>query len=138
MIFQMYHIVYVEWLVEYTEEFEVWWDTLTADVQERINDSVRLLEERGPKLGRPFADVVRGSKHPNMKELRVQHAGEPYRILFAFDPRRCAILLIGGRKTGRERWYEEYIPIADRIFDAHLRKIEQEEWGAKENDGQKL
>jgi len=117
----------VEWIVEFTEEFETWWDTLTEEVQEQINDSVRLLEERGPAPGRPYADVVRGSKHPNMKELRVQHAGEPYRILFAFDPRRCAILLIGGRKTGQDNWYETFVPIADRLFYEHLQVVEREE-----------
>jgi len=120
----------VEWIVEFTEEFETWWDTLPEEVQDRIHDSVRLLEERGPKLGRPYADAVKGSRHANMKELRIQHAGEPYRILFAFDPRRCAILLIGGRKTGKPRWYEEFVPIADRLFDEHLQQIERQ--GQKE------
>ena len=123
----------MEWLVEFTEEFETWWETLTEDVQDRINDSVRLLEERGPKLGRPYADVVKGSQHTHMKELRIQHAGEPYRILFAFDPRRCALLLIGGRKTGKARWYEEFVPIADRLFDEHLKQIEREEQKGKKD-----
>ena len=126
----------MEWTVEYTDEFEVWWETLSEDAQDRINDCVRLLEERGPKLGRPYADAVKDSKHPNMKELRIQHAGEPYRILFAFDPRRCAILLIGGRKTGQRDWYEKYIPTADRLFDEHLKALEWEEQeGKKNHDG---
>ena len=123
----------MEYIVEYTAEFEVWWDTLAEEIQERIHDGVRLLEERGPKLGRPYADTVRGSKHSNMKELRVQYAGEPCRILFAFDPRRCAILLIGGRKTGQDNWYEQYIPVADRLFDEHLRTIEREELDRERN-----
>jgi hypothetical protein len=58
-----------------------------------------------------------------MKELRVQYQGRSFRILFAFDPRRCALLLIGGEKTGNDRWYEEFVPIADRLFDEHLRKL---------------
>jgi hypothetical protein len=60
-----------------------------------------------------------------MKELRIQHEGSPYRVLFAFDPRRCAMLLIGGDKTGNKRWYEEFIPKADAIYDQHLREIER-------------
>jgi hypothetical protein len=66
-----------------------------------------------------------------MKELRVQHAGRPYRVLFAFDPKRCAILLAGGDKTGNDRWYEEFVPIADRLYEEHLVALEKE----KENNG---
>jgi hypothetical protein len=62
-----------------------------------------------------------------MRELRVQHKGCPYRVIYAFDPRRVAMLLIGGDKTGDDRWYERYIPIADRIYDEHLVKITKEE-----------
>ena len=58
-----------------------------------------------------------------MRELRPQHEGRPYRVLYAFDPRRVAILLIGGDKTGNDRWYETFVPLADKVFDAHLREI---------------
>ena len=61
-----------------------------------------------------------------MKELRTQHRGRPYRTLFAFDPRRVAILLIGGDKTGNDRWYEEFVPRADKIYADHLQSIEKE------------
>ena len=61
-----------------------------------------------------------------MRELRIQHAGRPYRILYAFDPRRCAILLIGGDKTGNDRWYEEYVPLADRLYDEILIELKKE------------
>jgi len=61
-----------------------------------------------------------------MRELRVQHAGRPYRLLFAFDPRRCAILLLGGDKTGNDRWYDENVPIADRLYDVHLELLRKE------------
>jgi hypothetical protein len=61
-----------------------------------------------------------------MKELIMQHSGRPYRVLYAFDPRRCAILLIGGDKTGDDRWYETYVPLADRIYDMHLAALEKE------------
>jgi hypothetical protein len=61
-----------------------------------------------------------------MRELRIQHEGRPYRTLYAFDPRRCAILLLGGDKTGRDRWYEENIPRADRLYDQHLAQLRKE------------
>jgi hypothetical protein len=60
-----------------------------------------------------------------MRELRVQHQGKPYRILYVFDPRRVALLLIGGDKRGNDRWYEENVPVADRIYDAHLAELEK-------------
>jgi len=62
-----------------------------------------------------------------MRELRIQHKGDPYRILYAFDPRRTAILLIGGNKVGNDRWYEEYVPVANRLYEEHIRTIEKEE-----------
>ena len=88
--------------------------------------SVLLLRGCGPSLGRPHADVVATSRHRNMKELRTQHAGRPLRTLFAFDPRRVAVLLIGGDKTGNDRWYDEFVPLADRIYADHLIAIEKE------------
>jgi len=129
--FHLCNITPVEWAVEYTDEFETWWDTLGIPIQEAIDAKVEMLEERGPALGRPHVDTVRGSRHANMKELRVQSGSEPYRILFAFDPRRCAILLLGGCKTGQNRWYEEHIPVADRLYDEHLNAMEREEQGGR-------
>ena len=96
-----------------------------------VDQMVRLLQMRGPSLGRPHADLIQSSRHSNMKELRVQHAGRPYRVLFAFDPKRCAILLTGGDKTGNDRWYEEFVPIADRLYEEHLVALEKE----KNNNG---
>ena len=117
----------MEWGVEYTDQFEEWWNGLDSAEQEDVAAKVGLLEECGPALGRPHVDTIRGSRHPNMKELIVQHAGRPYRILFAFDPRRSAILLIGGDKTGRDRWYEEYVPRADRLYDQHLETLRRKD-----------
>ena len=117
----------MEWGVEYTDQFEEWWNGLDSAEQEDVAAKVGLLEECGPALGRPHVDTIRGSRHPNMKELIVQHAGRPYRILFAFDPRRSAILLIGGDKTGHDRWYEEYVPRADRLYDQHLETLRRED-----------
>ncbi len=125
--FHRCYIPSVEYEVEFTDEFEDWWDGLTEEEQDSVAARVELLERHGPNLGRPQADVVRSSRHPNMKELRIQHAGKPYRVLFAFDPARRAILLVGGDKTGNDRWYEEFVPVADRLFDEHLAALKREE-----------
>ena len=108
------------WDVEYTDEFEDWWKYLTEAEQESVAATVGLLEIEGPRLPFPYSSGVEGSRHGHMRELRIQHAGRPYRVLYAFDPRRCAILLIGGDKTGNDRWYEQFVPVADRLYDEHL------------------
>ncbi|MEK6397436.1 MAG: type II toxin-antitoxin system RelE/ParE family toxin [Terriglobus sp.] len=110
--------------IEFTDEFETWWNTLTEAEQISIDAVIRILEEKGSLLGRPFVDTLKGSRLPNLKELRVQHAGKPYRILFAFDPRRVALLLIGGNKTGNNRWYEVSIPFAEALYQGHLNALE--------------
>jgi hypothetical protein len=115
----------MQWSVEYTDEFAVWWDELTTEEQESLDASVRLLEARGPALGFPHSSGINGSRHSHMRELRTQHDGRPLRTLYAFDPRRTAILLIGGDKTGLDRWYDVHIPVADRLYDEHLRQIER-------------
>lgn len=113
------------WEVEFTDEFEVWWNSLSVAEQEEIDAKVDLLEERGPTLSRPHADVITSSRHANMKELRGKMDEKHLRVLFAFDPRRAALLLIGGDKTGNPKWYDEFVPIADDLFDRHLRALEQ-------------
>lgn len=113
------------WEVEYTDEFGEWWRSLSVKEQEATGVAVQELEERGPALGRPFADTVKGSRHQNMKELRPPEGN--LRVLFAFDPRRMAILLVGGDKTGRWReFYEVMIPVADDLYDEHLRELREE------------
>lgn len=114
------------WEIEYTDEFERWWQSLTEQQQVDLVASVELLEQMGPQLPRPHADTVKGSRHSNMKELRTQSMGRPLRTLFAFDPRRSAILLIGGDKTGDNRFYEKMIPVADRLYDEHLKDLKKE------------
>lgn len=99
---------------------------MSEDEQEDVVAKVILLRQFGPLLPRPHADVVQSSRHPNMKELRISHRGHAYRVLYAFDPRRCAILLIGGDKTGQDRWYEVFVPIADRLYDEHLETLKRE------------
>jgi hypothetical protein len=116
-----------EWAVEYTDEFEVWWNDLSEDEQESIVAAVEFLEERGPALGRPFVDTIKSSRQHNMKELIPP--GGHIRVLFAFDPRRRAILLIGGDKRDRWiDWYEEMVPVADQLYDMHLEQLRQEGW----------
>jgi hypothetical protein len=112
--------------VEYTDELEAWWETLSEPEQDSIDASVRLLEALGPQLGFPHSSGVNGSRHAHLRELRVQHQGRPYRVLYAFDPRRAAILLIGGDKTGQNRWYDVFVPIADSLYDQHLTTLSKE------------
>ena len=114
------------WSVEGTDEFRDWFVSLDDDEQQAVIRSVDLLEEFGPALTRPYADTIRGSAYPNMRELRSQVGGRPLRTLYAFDPRRVAILLIGGDKTGDKNWYDRAIPIADRLYQTYLDELERE------------
>lgn len=125
-LFYTCYIPYVEWSVEYTDVFESWWESLDESQQEDVATYVELLEEKGPSLPFPFSSGIIGSRHLHMRELRVQHAGRPYRVLYAFDPRRVALLLLGGDKTGNDRWYDEFVPKADRLYDEHLVALEDE------------
>lgn len=116
----------MNWQVEFTDEFEEWWISLTEAEQISVDASVRLLEATGPQLPFPMSSGIKGSKHSHMRELRTQHQGRPYRTLYAFDPRRAAILLLGGDKTGDTNWYERNVPIADSLYDAHLEELKRE------------
>ncbi|MGH9090595.1 MAG: type II toxin-antitoxin system RelE/ParE family toxin [Acidimicrobiales bacterium] len=114
------------WDVEVTDDFATWWNGLTADQQESVTDRVDLLAERGPNLGRPVVERIHSSRHHNMKELRAAKDGV-LRVLFMFDPRRQAILLIGGDKSGHwESWYERAIPLADERYDEYLAELKEE------------
>lgn len=95
-------------------------------MQDAIAAHVGLLEEVGRNLGRPYAETLRGSSIANLKELRVQHHGQPYRVLFAFDPKREALLLLGGNKAGDKRWYRREIPRAEAIFARYLEELEDQ------------
>jgi hypothetical protein len=114
------------WDVEYTDEFEGWWAGLDADQQESVAASVGLIEALGPHVPFPYSSGIESSRHGRMRELRVQHSGAPFRILYAFDPRRTAILLVGGNKAGMDRFYESMIPLADRLYDEHLESLRAE------------
>jgi hypothetical protein len=114
------------WKVEYTNEFEQWWDGLSEAEQESVAAVVENLMIDGPVLAFPHSSAIKGSRHSHMRELRIQHRGRRYRVFYAFDRRRIAILLIGGVKWGDERWYESIVPLADSLYDEHLRTLEEE------------
>ncbi len=116
----------MNWEVEYTNEFEIWWQTLRENQQDDIVSVVQILKEKGAQLSFPYSSDVKGSKNSHLRELRIQSGGKPIRIFYAFDLRRVAILLIGGDKTGDNRFYEKYIPIADRLYEEYLQEIIQE------------
>jgi hypothetical protein len=87
--------------------------------------NVSKLEQRGPNLPFSYSSGLNVSRHTHMRELRVQSGGKPLRIFYAFDPRRIAILLIGGDKTGDKRFYDRMIPVADDLYDEHLAELEK-------------
>lgn len=114
------------WEVEGTDEFANWFAALSETEKISVGRVVELLVEHGPSLPFPYSSGIAASRHRHMRELRIQHEGRPYRVLYAFDPRRAAILLLGGDKTGHDRWYEEHVPIADRLYDEYLRDLQRE------------
>jgi hypothetical protein len=108
--------------VEFTEQFRVWYeDTLSSSEQEDVARTVEMLLQAGPMLQHPHSSGISTSRFRHMRELRIQHQGRPYRVLYAFDPRRIAILLLGGDKTGDDRWYDKMVPKADALYEQHLR-----------------
>lgn len=109
-----------------SDEFRDWYDQLPEKESKRVEDTIKLLMLRGPNLSRPHADMLQETRISNLKELRVQSGGRPLRILFAFDPRRIAYLILGGDKTGDANWYRTYIPIAEAIYFRHLQEIQHE------------
>lgn len=116
----------MEWDIEFTDEFDHWWSDLKESEQDDTAAIVGLLEQRGTSLDHPYSSAINGSKHTHMRELRIQSGGKPLRVFYAFDPRRNAILLIGGDKTGDKRFYDKFVPIADRLYDDHLDELKKE------------
>jgi hypothetical protein len=118
----------VRWIVEIGDEFESEFDELREDVRMEILALTRLLQQFGPQLGRPRVDTLNGSRHPNMKELRFGAADGEWRVAFAFDAKRKAILLVAGDKSGvgEKRFYRELIRRADDRFDEHLARLKNE------------
>ncbi len=118
-------------------EFKAWFDEQDKALQRAMLIYVGLLEEHGPQLSRPHADTLKGSKLKNLKELRVQYRGDPYRILYAFDPKRQALLLVGGNKASDKKWYDRMMKVAETIFEAHLEQLRKEEDDEKKKQKQK-
>lgn len=106
-----------------TDEFAGWYASLTQQDADAVALCVERLEQRGVTLGFPYTSSINGTDQP-LRELRVQSQGHPLRVLYAFDPLRQAVLLIGGDKTGDDRFYQTYIPLAESIWGAYLREIE--------------
>jgi hypothetical protein len=118
----------VTWQVLIGDEFEPEFLAFPAAVQDEILALARLLQHSGPQLGRPRADTLKDSRHANMKELRFDAENGVWRVVFAFDPKRRAILLVAGDKSGgsEKRFYRELIRKADLRFDAHLERLKKE------------
>lgn len=116
----------MEWEVEFTDEFGEWCEGLSEGEQDAVDRYVLLLISEGSNLKFPYCSGIEGSRHNHMRELRIQHKGEPYRVFYAFDPRRTAILLIGGCKTGDKRFYENMIPQADDLYDVYIEELKCE------------
>ena len=111
------------WEIESSSEYLEWHDELSPTQRRDVSRAVDLLSELGVRLDHPYSSKVNSSRHGNMRELRVQSGGRPLRVFYAFDPLRAAILLIGGDKTGNNRFYVQYVPVADRIYDHHLNEL---------------
>jgi len=118
----------MSWVVQFDEAFELEFDELPETVQDEMLAHAKLLEQFGPTLGRPRVDTLNGSRHPNMKELRFQANGGVWRVAFAFDPQRQAILLVCGDKSGvsERKFYKQLIRKADERFDQHLSRLKKE------------
>ena len=132
----MQHKAYyrVTWTVEIGDEFELEFSDLQEDVRMEILALSRLLQQFGPQLGRPRVDTLNGSRHANMKELRFSASDGEWRVAFAFDTKRKAIMLVAGDKSGvsEKAFYKRLISKADKRFDAHLNRLKQKESRQKE------
>jgi hypothetical protein len=115
----------MQWTVRFEDEFEREFATFETAVQDELYAGARLLRRYGPRLGRPHVDTLKGAKHANLKELRFDAAGGVWRVAFAFDPNRHAILLVAGDKSGvsQDRFYQRLIAQADRRYAAHLQRL---------------
>jgi len=116
----------MEWTVIFHKKFEEWFDIQPFPLKRDIAAVLLVLKTEGALLGRPYVDSLKGSSLSNLKELRVQHQGEPYRLLFAFDPQRQAIVLVGGNKASDKQWYQKNIKIAEQRFAEHLAQLKED------------
>ena len=112
--------------LKYTNEFDSWFDDLSARTQDDVSRRIDMLAEQGPLLPYPYCSGIRDSRHGRMRELRIQSGGRPIRVFYAFDPRRTAVILLGGYKTHPKRFYDDYVRRADLIYDRHLNTLVRE------------
>ena len=124
--FHKSHIPSKEWPVEVTDEFVEWWGGLAVGERESVASHIGLLRRFGPNLPFPYTSAVRGPRKTALRELRLRHGRRRLRVLYAFDPRRVAVLLLGGDKTGRKDWYGAAVPKAERLFANHLAQLRRE------------
>ncbi|MEX2611247.1 MAG: type II toxin-antitoxin system RelE/ParE family toxin [Gemmatimonadota bacterium] len=108
------------WKINATNRFTDWYLGLPESEAEDVTTVVELLGRYGPRLPFPYSSAIASSRHPHMRELRIQHRGRPLRVLYAFDPGRAAVVLLGSDKTGDERWYDRNVPEADTLYDDYL------------------
>lgn len=101
-------------------EFKGWLEDMSTAEQNDVLAALAVLRQYGHQLGRPHADTLKNSTLTNLKELRIQHAGKPYRAFYIFDPKRQAVMLCGGDKTGDKRFYKRMIPVAESIYKRYL------------------
>jgi hypothetical protein len=114
----------MSWNILTTDEFDLWLTAQNPKAQAKIDAHILMLELAGPTLPAKYSKPIMRSRH-TMRELRIQVGGDPYRVLHVFDPQRSVVLLLGGDKTGDDRWYDENVPKADKRYDAHLAEINQ-------------
>ena len=119
----------MSWVVEFYLDYEPEFDALPQEVQDKLLARVSLLQVFGYELGRPHVDTLNGSRHRNMKELRFKAADGVWRVAFAFDPERNAVLLVAGDKSGgsENRFYKQLIKTADDRFDTHLAQLRNQQ-----------
>lgn len=113
--------------VVYTDEFEKWWDDLAEDEQDDVAQVVMLLAERGVALGHPHSSSIASSTLGALRELRIQSGGRPLRVFYIFDPKRQAVLLVGGDKTGNARFYEQMIRKAEKVYGEYLQEMDRKD-----------
>jgi hypothetical protein len=120
-----YIISLMPWTVLFHNAFDQEFSGLSHDLQDELLAHARLLAEFGPNLGRPTVDTLKGSRCPNMKELRFSFSGQVWRVAFAFDPMRQAILLVGGDKGGADqrRFYKRLIQVADQRYQDYIKSL---------------
>ncbi|MHA6183640.1 type II toxin-antitoxin system RelE/ParE family toxin [Pseudomonas mohnii] len=118
----------MKWLIEFCDEFDLEFEAMAEAVQDELLAQLKVLERFGPELGRPHVDTLNGSKHANMKELRFKADDGIWRVAFAFDPERKAVVLVGGDKSGssEKRFYKVLIKSVDGRFDRHLASLKKE------------